>query len=98
MDGGVLGSDFEGLVEIGDGFGLFAGSVEGSTEIVKGFWKVGLQLERLTEEFDGLVVVFFLKLFKALMIQFGSCLGAVGREDYWCGKGETERKGQMGEP
>src|SRR6516225_616371 len=75
---GIFGRDLDGLVEIGDRFRVVAGGIESFAEIVEGFGECGFKLEGLSEKGDSLIVLFFLEMLEALVIEldgFGRNIG-----------------------
>jgi hypothetical protein len=70
-----LRSNFDGFVECGDGFCIFAGGLQRLAEIVESIRKFRLNLQRFAEADDGLFVFLFMKVVEAALIELCGLMG-----------------------
>src|SRR6516165_5041419 len=73
--GGILRSDFNGLVELRHRFRILASSVEGLAEIVEGVRVLRVNLQGFPETGDGLVVFLLVQVVESALIELGRLLG-----------------------
>src|SRR5215471_19243375 len=77
IGGGCFRSDCDGVVEVSYCFRVVTGSIECFAEIVKGVRVLRLNFQSFAKTGDGLVVLLFVKMVQAAVVEFLSLMGDV---------------------